>query len=500
MGNGTVPQRFTLRQALDTFLEFRFSTIRRRSAFHLRKVESRTHIVEGLIKALESADDVIELIRSAPDQAEAKASLTNPEGDGASGLGLSQQQADAVLKLQLSQLTRRNMGKLLDEQRTLAHSQLELDNLMNNDSAVRDVMIEDFKEMKAKFGIPRRTQIQPGENELEDIDLVKNSRSVIVVTRGGYIKRMPLKTFESQGRGTRGKKGTSSASADNEVSHCFTCNDHDTLLMSTQRGVAFGLRAFQVPTGTRTAKGVPIPSVLPVKTDDVVTSVLSVSEFSDDEYIVLATEQGWIKKTPLKAFENLSSRGLIIASLNEGDRLRWCQKCTDDDDILIGSKLGMATRFQTEKLRSTGRTSRGVRSMKLKEGDTVADMNVLQRRVNDDSPSKDESSPDEYILTLTSNGYGKRIQTNEFRTTARGGVGVICMKFKASGKDNVSCLRVVDVDDEVMVITAKGVMVRQKVKDIPSQGRAATGVLVQKLDPDDSIASVSLVPQKVATD
>ena len=481
MGGGTVPQRFTLRGALNTFLDFRFETIRRKSAFQLKKVEARAHIVEGLLRALDSADDVIELVRSAPDQAQAREALMAEDGKG--GLGLTRDQADAVLRLQLGQLTRLNKGKLLEEQQTLAASQAELEKLLTVDGAVRDLMMEEFNESKKKYGIPRRTRIQPEEGELEDVDFIKNSRSVIVVTRGGYIKRMPLKTFESQRRGTRGKKGTSSAAEDNEVMHCFTCNDHDTLLMTTQRGVAFGLRAFQVPAGTRTAKGVPIPSVLPVKSDDVITSVLTVSEFSDDEYVVLATENGYIKKTPLKAFEKLTSRGLIIATLGEGDRLAGCQKCTDDDDILIGSKLGMATRISAEKLRPTGRTSRGVISMKLNEGDRVADMNVL--------PAGSAG----YVLAVTSSGYGKRTDTNEFRTQARGGKGVIAIKFKQTNSDDeVSCLRIVDEEDEVLVITAKGVMVRQKVKNIPSQGRAATGVLVQKLDNEDAIASVSLVP------
>ena len=175
--------------------------------------------------------------------------------------------------------------------------------------------------MKTKFGSARKTRIEIEEGDVSELDLIRNSRSVIVVTRGGYIKRLPLKTFESQGRGTRGKKASGdSANSDNEVAHCFTCNDHDTLLMITQKGIAYGLRAYQVPIGGRTAKGQPIPAVLPVKADDIITAILPVSEFSKDEFVVLATEQGWIKKTELTAFENLTSRGLTIASLAEGDR------------------------------------------------------------------------------------------------------------------------------------------------------------------------------------
>jgi DNA gyrase subunit A len=494
MGSGTVPQRFTLRSALDCFLDFRFETIRRRSAFQLRKVESRAHIVEGLLAALASVDQVIEMIRSAPDQNSAREALMN---EGKEALALSREQADAVLKLQLGQLTRLNKDKLDDEKASLEASRKELQTLMTDDQAVRDAMYQEFQHLKDRFGIDRRTQIEVEEEALEEIDLIRNSRSVIVVTRGGYIKRMPLMTFERQGRGTRGKRGTSDAAAseDSEVAHCFTCNDHDTLLLVTQKGIAYGLRAFQVPTGSRTAKGQPIPSVLPVKADDRITTILPVSEFPEDQYIVLTTVGGWIKKTPLKAFENLTSRGLTIASLNDGDSLSWCHRCADGDDILIGTSNGMATRFESKKLRPTGRTSRGVRAMKLKEGDMVADMNVIS--------GKDDHQVDEYVLTVTSSGYGKRVSTSEFKTQARGGVGVIALKFKKGHDDDqISCLRTVRKDDEVLLITAKGIMVRQKVGDIPSQSRTATGVMVQKVDTNsgDHISSVSIVPKYEETD
>eukprot|EP00956_Cyclotella_meneghiniana_P042716 scaffold249306_cov73-Cyclotella_meneghiniana.AAC.3 len=481
-GSGTVPKRFTLRKALDCFLDFRFDTIRRKCRFQLDKVQKRAHIVDGLLIALESTDKVIAIVRNAPDQASAKAALMDPD---APDLGLSSEQADAVLKLQLGQLTRLNKDKLQDEKNTLSKSQSALQKLLTHDSAVRDSMIEEFEGLKKRFATPRKTKLLPEEGEVDEIEYIQNEKSVIVVTRGGYIKRMPLKTFETQNRGTRGKKGSSSTTSDddNEVAHCFTCNDHDTILMTTQSGIAFGLRAYQVPEGSRTARGAPIPSVLPVKSEDVVTSVLPVSEFSNNEYIVLATE---IKKTPLAAFENLSSRGLIIATLAEGDRLNWCEKCTDTDDILLGSTRGQATRFSAGDLRPTGRTSRGVKSMTLKKGDSIADMNVLRK-------------DDKYVLIVTTEGYGKRVKTEEFRTTARGGSGVIAIKFKAGRVDDrISTMRIVNEDDEILLITSQGVMVRQKVSDISCQGRSATGVLVQKVDvkSGDSISAVSIVPRE----
>ena len=318
-----------------------------------------------------------------------------------------------------------------------------------------------------------------------------SSITVVVMTRGGYIKRMPLKTFENQRRGTRGKSSTNSkknASADNEVSHCVACNDHDTLLMMSQNGVAYGIRAYQIPTAGRTAKGSPLPSVLPIRSDQRITSILPVSDFSDDEYVVLATEQGWIKKTALSAFEKMNSRGLIIATLADGDQLKWCQRCKDGDDLLIGSSKGQATRIESANVRPSGRTSRGVRAMKLREGDTLADMNVIESAGGSAATN---------VLCVTSKGYGKRISTDDFRTINRGGSGVIAIKFKKGleEEDRVSCFCVVQEDDEVLINTSRGIMVRQKVNQISLQSRQATGVTVQKVDDGDHISSISLVPK-----
>ena len=479
-GENLIPKRFTLREALDCFLDFRFETMRRKARHQLTKVASRAHIVDGLLIALENADRVIEIIRSASDQASAKESVEKE-------LGTSTDQTDAILRLQLGQLTRLNKGKLESEKATLADKTKELKELLEVDNAVYDVMIDEFQDTMKRYGTDRRSVIETNDDgELNEIDLVKNSRSVIVVTRGGYIKRMPLKTFESQGRGTRGKRGTSDGadtSSDNEIAHCFTCNDHDTLLMVTQKGIAFGLRAFQVPTGSRVAKGQPIPSVLPIQASDTITSVLPVSEFREDEFIVLATEQGWIKKTPLIAFEKISGRGLTIATVAEYDNLKWCHHCREGDDILLGSSMAYAARFEADALRPTGRTSKGVISMKLREGDSLAGMNVLS------------GTQEEFVLLITENGYGKRVSTSEFTAKRRGGMGVIAMKFK-SGLENerLRCLDAVHETDEILVITEKGIMVRQKVSQIPVQSRTATGVLIQRLDEGDHIKSVSIVP------
>jgi DNA gyrase subunit A len=533
MGSGTLPVRFSLRSALECFLDFRFSTIRRKAKYQIDKVSLRAHIVDGLLIALKSVDNVrknssftrsclstqeccsqqlscpftfqvIELVRSAADQNAARNFLMNPQNEN---LSLSREQADAVLKLQLGQLTRLNKNKLEEEKRDLEKSRSELQSILETEETVFQLMKDEFEELKDKFSQPRKTKIEPEEGEILEINLVRNSRSVIIVTRGGYIKRMPLQTFESQGRGTRGKKGTSgnvsSSSLEDEVAHFLSCNDHDTLLMTTQKGIAYGLRAYQIPIASRTAKGASLPSVLPIKVDDVITSVLPVGEFTEDQYCVLATEYGWIKKTPLNAFENLTSRGLIIATLDDGDKLSWCEKCTDSDDLLLGSTKGMATRFEASELRPTGRTSRGVRCMKLRAGDTLADLNVIKGG-SALKQSSDESSGTTCVLAVTKNGYGKRVLTDEFRPQARGGVGLIAMKFKSSSpsEDKLSCLRIVNEDDEVLITTSKGIIVRQKVSEIACQGRSATGVSVQKVDVEggDYICRVSIVPKYEESD
>jgi len=494
-GGSLTPQRFTLRESLDYFLDFRFETIRRKTKHQLGKVQSRIHIVDGLLLALSQIDAIIELVRKSPDQASCRTILmqSKPSKKAPLALGLSKEQADSVLRLQLGQMTRLSQGKLTDERNDLESKRKGFQKLLDEDDAVHEVMTRELDEMDKKYGHDRKSKIlRDDDGEVQEVDLVENSRSVIVVTRGGYIKRMELKTFENQGRGTMGKRGVGGdSSVDDEVLHCITCNDHDTLLMITQNGIAYGLRAYQVPTGSRRAKGTPLPSVLPIKIGQQVTAVLAVTEFTEEEYVVVATKQGIIKKTPLKVFEKITGRGLVMASLKEGDQLEWCHKCTDDDDILIGSSRGMATRFKASKLRPTGRTSKGVRAIRLKDGDTITDMNVLGAGGGSDKK--------EFVLCMTEQGYGKRISTDDFKVTSRGLIGVIAIKFKKDKKktqDKVSCFCIVNEDDEFLVITSKGVMVRQRVKEIPCQSRSATGVKVQRLNSSDKITSISLVPTR----
>ena len=367
--------------------------------------------------------------------------------------------------------------------------------------------------------------------------MIANEQALILLTEHGYIKRMPVNTFKAQNRATRGKYGTR-MKEDDGVEHFLTCCDHDSVLFFSQRGVVYSLNAYQIPAASRTARGMPIVQMLPIPMDEKITSLVAVSEFRDDEYLVMLTKGGYIKKTTLAAFSNIRANGLIAISLQEGDELCWVRRATEEDSVIIGSSQGKAIHFRTNavQLRASGRTSRGVRSMKLVDGDELIGMDILPRNIvasleNDatesDSEAEDnlaenldteaddidaekaeteaeelavDNSTGPWVLIVTNNGYGKRTPVSQFRLQRRAGKGLIAAKLNSrksksrKSKDELAALRIVNVDDELMMITSRGIIVRQAVNAISIQSRGATGVRVQRLDEDDAIAAVALVP------
>ena len=493
---GKAPQRLSLRAALDEFIAFRFDTVRRRTAHDLDKLRRRKHIVDGLLVALSRVDAVVDTVRAAKDTGAAREALMASEG----GFGLSREQADAILNLRLARLTALESGKLEAEAEELLEGIGGLETLMEDDDAVVDVMVREWRSIGDRYGVPRRSTIVTDPRaamELSEEDLLANDRSVVVLTRAGYIKRMPLDQFDAQRRGTRGKsgarlRGEEAEEERDQVTQFFTCNDHDTVLFVTQRGVAHAVRAFQVPLASRTARGAPLPSVLPLEGDDGVAGVVPVTAGmldDEDQFLVLITRRGWIKKTRLSAFASTSARGLIVLGLEDGDRLLRVRRCSSADSVVVSTRRGFASRFEADQaqLRATGRTARGVKSIKLRDGDEIADLDVLPRDTGDQTS----------LLAITERGYGKRISAQEFRSQKRGGMGVVAIKFK-SEDDSLKCCTSVGKEDEVMFTTQKGTIVRQSAAAIPAQGRQATGVRVQRLDDGDAIVEVCVVPEEDA--
>jgi DNA gyrase subunit A len=501
------PQLLGLKPMLEVFLDFRIETITRRTQYDLRKAEERDHILQGYLIALANLDAIIALIRGAADTPTAKQELID-------SYELTETQADAILQMQLRRLTALEADKIQQEHEELQVRIADLQDILARRERILEIIVNELRELKGKYNDPRRTVIEMDEGELTDISLIANEQVAILVTDQGYIKRMPVDTFEAQSRATRGKSGTK-MKEDDGVQHFMTCYTHDHVLFFSDRGVAYSLRAYQVPEGSRVARGVPMVQMLPIPKEECITSVLAVREFTDEDYLVMLTRGGYVKKTALSAFSNIRTNGLIAISLEEGDHLKWVRLARATDSILIGSHQGMAIHFKADddQLRPLGRPTRGVRSMNLRQGDELISMDILPSQVveavaranaNDgDSDDDEDVAPGTeggpWVLVITASGLGKRVPVSKFRLQNRAGMGLTAIKFRKEG-DALAALLIVNEGDELMLVTNRGIIIRQRVNDISIQSRPATGVRLQKLDDDDAIAAVALVPPALQDD
>ena len=488
------PVILSLRKMLKVFLDFRVETIEKRTKYLLKKAENRDHILLGLLLALDQLDEIINLIRSASDAATAKNKLQELHG-------LTDIQSDAILQMQLRRLTALEADKIRLEHEDLVDKIIDLKDILNRKERVFEIIKIELNEIKEKYHSPRRTKILDLGGGLEDIDLIANERSVVLLTETGYLKRMPVNEFEATSRGTRGKAGTRSQ-GEEEVKNFISCNDHDSLLLFSDRGVAYALPAYRVPQCSRTAKGTPIVQLLPIPREEAITSLLSVSSFDDENYLLMLTSGGFIKRTPLSAFSKIRANGLIAIGLEDGDALTWVRLAESGDSVLIGSKNGMTIHFRLNdsELRSLGRTARGVRSMNLKSGDSLVSMDVLSTELADhvdksEEEIEDESSVSEgpWVLVASASGLGKRVPVTQFRLQKRAGMGLRAIKFRKDGDELVG-LRVLGKGEELLLVSERGVIVRTSADKISQQSRAATGVRIQKLDNGDKLSEVVLVP------
>ncbi len=499
------PQLLSLKKFLTVFLDFRIESITRRTRYELRKAEERDHLLQGLLIALANLDAVIRLIRGAADSATAKQEMIDR-------FQLSELQSDAILQMQLRRLTALEADKIHLEHDELTIKITDLRDILARRERILDIIQTEIAEIRSTFATPRRTLIEHSEGDLEDTDLIANEKSLILVTEQGYIKRMPVSTFETQSRATRGKKGTGMKEED-AIEHFLTCCDHDTILLFSDRGVVYTVKAYQIPISSRTARGTALMGILPIPREEKITSVVPVSEFTDNEYLIMLTQKGFIKKTALSAFASVRANGLIAISLEEGDGLRWVRRAKETDSAIIGTRNGMTIHFRTDRdqLRPLGRATRGVKSMSLKKGDELISMDILPSQVIaqmvaasedsgvddiDDTVAEDVTVPageGPWILVVTTGGLGKRVPVTQFRLQNRAGMGVLAIKFRKKG-DKLAALRVVNPDEEMMIVTNRGIIIRQAIDAISSQSRMATGVRVQKLDDDDAIMAVAIVP------
>jgi DNA gyrase subunit A len=501
------PVLLTLRKMLQVFLDFRIETIERRTRYFLRKAEERDHILLGLLLALDQLDPIIALIRAASDTATARQQLQDRHG-------LSEIQADAILQMQLRRLTALEADKIRLEHEDLVAKIADYKDILGRRERVLALIVDELGAIRSRFDSPRRTEILDIEGGLEDIDLIANERSVVMLTENGYLKRMPVNEFEATSRGTRGKAGTRSQ-GEEAVKLFISCNDHDALLLFSDRGVVYTVPAYRVPLCSRSAKGTPIVQLLPIPREEQITSLLAVSEFAEDAVLVMLTSGGYIKRTRLSAFANIRSNGLIAISLEDGDALTWVRLAQPGDSVLIGSRKGMTIHFRLsdDELRPLGRTARGVRAMNLRAGDQLVSMDVLPVELADRvevsaaSASDDDvdavsgdgegdeiaASEGPWVLVASASGLGKRVPVDQFRLQKRAGMGLRAIKFRREG-DVLVGLKVLGAGEELLLVSERGVIVRMKADAVPQQSRAATGVRLQKLDSGDRLSEVVLVP------
>lgn len=487
---GMQPKRLTLREALQEFIRFRFRTLRRRAVHQLHRLEAREHVVEGLERALFKIDDIIKSMKDSRDGQAAKASLTGE-------FGFSDSQADAILALTLRRLTGLEAEKLHSERRELHEGIATLKAFLNDDALVYDQLIKEALLLRQKHGKARKSSLvrEPDNVRPQKQDLIPNTRCVILVTHSGYVKRLSLEDFDPQTRGGRGKQGTKLSSFDDGIAHLFTCMVRDHILFVSNGGLAYLVPAYSLPLASRTSKGSPLPQLISISRDEKITSAMPISNAAaskaDDRFLLCLTEDGWLKKTPMVALAKSRKSGLRIISLKGQDSLRWARQCGPQDEVLIATSLGYAGRFSVDSLRTAGRHSKGLRSLRLRPNDTVADMDILPSAA---ASLNNEPTMGRSLLVVTRRGLGKRLSIDEFRPLHRGCRGVIATKFRKGSDDKLLALRICADNDEVVVSTKTGVIIRQGISNIPPQSRQGTGVKLQEIAAGDAVAMVDIVP------
>ncbi|MDI6857842.1 MAG: DNA gyrase subunit A [Dehalococcoidia bacterium] len=465
------PRTLSLRRTLEHYIAFRREVIRRRSQFELEKAREREHILQGLLKALENLDAVIQAIRRAQSAEQAKERLMKPP------FKMSDRQAQAVLDMQLRRLARLERQKIEEEYAQIIQQIAYLEDLLANPRKIDFLIKEDAQDIKKRYGDSRRTQIIDQEvEEFSEEDLVPHQEVVITLSSRGYIKRLPLETYRLQRRGGRGITGMVTREAD-AVSRLLVADTHDSLLFFTQRGRVFQLKAYEVPDAKRQARGIPLVNLIELAQGDLVTAMIGVRSFEKD-FLVLATARGEVKKTALSEFESVRRAGLIAMDLEEGDELITAKQAAEDDHVVLVSGKGKSVRFSVKELRSASRMSGGVRGISLAKDDSLVSMEVV--------------AVGRQLLTVTANGFGKRTAFEEYTVHHRGGEGLVTHRT-TDKTGTVVVARTVHGDQELILVSRNGIILRTRVDSIPIVGRAAQGVTLMGVGPGDAVASIASI-------
>ncbi|KAF8098841.1 hypothetical protein N665_0257s0051 [Sinapis alba] len=492
------PKLMGLKELLQAFIDFRCSVVERRARFKLSHAQQRKHIIEGIVVGLDNMDAVIQLIKKASSHSSASAALQTE-------YGLSEKQAEAILEISLRRLTALERKKFTDESSSLTEQITKLEQLLSSRTNILKLIEQEAIELKDRFSSPRRSVLEDSDSgDLDDIDVIPNEEMLMAISEKGYVKRMKPDTFNLQNRGTIGKS-VGKLRVDDAMSDFLVCHAHDHVLFFSDRGIVYSTRAYKIPECSRNAAGTPLVQILSMSEGERVTSIVPVSEFSEDQYLLMLTVNGCIKKVPLKLFSGIRSTGIIAIQLNSGDELKWVRCCSSDDLVAMASQNGMVVLSTCDGVRTLSRNTKGVTAMRLKNADKMASMDIIPSSLRKDMVEKSEETSAEkqstgpWLLFVCENGYGKRVPLSSFKPSRLNRVGLIGSKFAED--DRLAAVFVVgyslaedgESDEQVVLVSQSGTVNRIKVRDISIQSRRARGVILMRLDQAGKIQSASLI-------
>lgn len=466
------PKVLTLKEVLQHYVDFQVEVIKRRTEFDLKKAQERCHILDGLKIAIDFIDEVIAIIRKSKDQASAKIALMER-------FGLDEVQAQAIVQMRLGQLTNMERTKIEDEIEALHVKIAEFTEILGSHEKRLEIVKTEVMAIRNKYSDPRRTEICAVSGEVDIEDLIPQEECVVTITQFGYVKRQTTDTYKLQRRGGRGVSGMSRREED-VATEMFVINSHDYILFFTDKGKVYRLKCYEIPEGSRQAKGLNIANLLPIDSDEKVTSMIKVPEFDNEHYLIMVTRHGIIKRINLDAYNTSRKGGLIALELNEGDELAWVRMTDGHQQVLVATKNGKAIRFDENDVRPMGRQARGVKAMKLAEDDQIIGMSVLRENA--------------YVLTVSETGYGRLSSPDDYRLQTRGGKGITNYHIEKYGK--VAAIKVVDLDDDIIIISDSGIIIRIAAESIRVCKRPSKGVTVMKIKDSGKVVTLARAPHE----
>ena len=457
-----IPKVLTLKECLEQYIDFQVEVIRRRTQFDLKKAKEREHILQGLVTALDNIDEVIEIMKSSKNVPQAKERLCER-------FGLSEVQADHIAQMTLGRLTGLERQKIIDELAEIKLKVADLEDILANHQRVLDIIIEEVEQIQDKFGDERRTRIENVSGEVDIEDLIPEEESFVTYTKDGYIKRTPISEYHAQKRGGKGVTGMKQRE-DDYVEEMYTCSTHDFMLFISNKGIMYKLKCYELPEGSKASRGTNIVNVLPLESDEKIAAMIKTDSFEDGKFIVMVTKNGKIKRTPLSSYKNVRKNGLRAIGLDEGDEIEGVRMTSGKNQLIVATHNGYAIRINETDIRQMSRTAHGVRAIKLRDGDYVVSM----ARVRDGAA----------VLTVAENGLGRRVALENYRIQRRGGYGM--MNYKNGG---VCGIKVVDDEDDIIMISTDGVVIRIRACDISIMGRYSKGVRLMKVSEEGKVVA-----------